>query len=264
MATSPELEPLGFGGVLDAGFGTLRRGYWFFVVAILVATVPTALIDVLLIPPMAAHATASVLAQDVVADGPLRLLVALVGVLQSGAVIVLAAQVYRKGQPDVGLAYRQALRRFLPLLFTDILLFLGTAFASIFLVVPGLFIGVRWSLAPYIVVTEPVGPFQALGKSWRLVKGFWWRVLGLFLVTFIIIFVLDLLIEAPFGGGLVALFHASGGLTSLGAVGAASTIAASVASVLVGAFPTAVMFVQYTDLRVRKEGIDLAEEPPAV
>lgn len=56
----------------------------------------------------------------------------------------------------------------------------------IFLIVPGLFLAVRFGLYPYFVVDQGQGPIQALKSSWRTVKGASWRVFGFWLATWLI------------------------------------------------------------------------------
>ncbi len=55
-----------------------------------------------------------------------------------------------------------------------------------------LFITVRWSLLVPVVVIEHRGPLDALGRSWRLVAGTSWRVLGYVIAFGVLLFVLGL------------------------------------------------------------------------
>ncbi|HEX6797764.1 MAG TPA: hypothetical protein VF116_08625 [Ktedonobacterales bacterium] len=44
-----------------------------------------------------------------------------------------------------------------------------------------LFFSTRLGLAPYAAATERIGPLRALGQSWRLTRGSFWRTLGIWL-----------------------------------------------------------------------------------
>ena len=56
---------------------------------------------------------------------------------------------------------------------------LGVLTTTVFAVI----IEIRWSLALPVVMLERLGPKASLGRSWRLVRGSAWRVLGITLVT---------------------------------------------------------------------------------
>ncbi len=60
-------------------------------------------------------------------------------------------------------------------------------FFSVFaLILPAIFIGVQWSLAPAALFIEEQGVFKALGRSWELVKDYWWVTFGLLILMTII------------------------------------------------------------------------------
>jgi len=50
--------------------------------------------------------------------------------------------------------------------------------ASIFLIIPGMIVGVYLSFSPYIFIMEGEKGMNALKRSWSLVKGNWWQVFG--------------------------------------------------------------------------------------
>ncbi|WP_051795114.1 hypothetical protein [Streptomyces sp. NRRL S-87] len=59
-------------------------------------------------------------------------------------------------------------------------------------------LGVKFSLAPAVVVMEKLGPVAALRRSSRLVKDSWWRIFGITLLTLAIAAVIGYLIQLPF------------------------------------------------------------------
>jgi len=112
----------------------------------------------------------------------------------------------------------------------------------------------RWMFVIPVVVLEHTGPLKALGRSWRLVRGSWWRVFGImFLVSLIVSFV-QLILRIPFqaGGAAVQLTGAS-----LGSV-IGSAIGLVIASAVTAPLKAGAVAVLYTDLRMRREGMDIA------
>ena len=59
----------------------------------------------------------------------------------------------------------------------------------ILLIIPGIFFLVRFSLGLYVLVDRDLGPIEALQRSWKIVRGCSWKVLGLILVCLLIDFV---------------------------------------------------------------------------
>lgn len=62
----------------------------------------------------------------------------------------------------------------------------------------GIWLWVQFTLAPAAVVFEGLGPFAALGRSVRLVKGCWWRVFGISLLGAIIAGAISWVLNLPF------------------------------------------------------------------
>jgi hypothetical protein len=120
---------------------------------------------------------------------------------------------------------------------------------------------VRWSLAVPVVMLESSGPLASLGRSWRLVRRSSWRVWWALVLAELIIGIAGGLIKAPFsvaGGftgvgtfGLTAQSHASGLALALSAVGGI------LASTLTAPLLAGIVVLLYTDLLMRREGMDI-------
>jgi hypothetical protein len=121
---------------------------------------------------------------------------------------------------------------------------------------------VMLSLATPAVVLERQGPARALARSWRLVRRSFWRVLGILLLAAIVVAVASFILQLPFSI-IGALAGASGGVFGLPAartltaviVGAVGTV---VAGALTRPISAGVTVLLYVDMRMRKEGLDLA------
>jgi hypothetical protein len=141
---------------------------------------------------------------------------------------------------------------------------------SIAALVLTIWIWVRLSLAVPAVVLEGTGPVMALRRSWELVQGSWWRVFGILLLAWLVVALISVVLQVPFiivrsvvGGG--------SGFTSVYSPGTTAAVAApSVLGVAIGAIGSiiaatctrpitaGVSVLLYTDMRMRKEGLDLA------
>jgi hypothetical protein len=127
-----------------------------------------------------------------------------------------------------------------------------------------LWLGVRLAMAPSAVVLERLGPARALARSWRLVSGSFWRVFGILLLAGIIVLVVGAVLQVPFSlaealaGGSAGVF----GVAGAGTRSVAAVIIAGVGTIVSGAVSrpvsAGVTVLLYLDLRMRKEGLDLA------
>ena len=135
---------------------------------------------------------------------------------------------------------------------------------------------VRFSMSAPVVVLERQGPTAALGRSWRLVRGSFWRVFGILLLTAIIVLIAASVLRLPFsiisgvfsGGSSVNPFGGAGFITT--AAGHPSLLAliiAAIGSIIAGAITqpvsAGVTVLLYVDLRMRREGLDLALQTAA-
>jgi hypothetical protein len=124
----------------------------------------------------------------------------------------------------------------------------------------GAYLYVRLSLAPCALVLEKVGLTDSLRRSWLLVKGDWWRVFGISLLTVVVAQFVALVIQVPFEllgyGSPGELFSGTGALSSRTLI--ASSIGSIIAATLVSPFTSGVRALLYVDRRMRAEGLDVA------
>jgi hypothetical protein len=130
--------------------------------------------------------------------------------------------------------------------------------ATVFAVI----VWVRWSLALPVVVLERTGPLRALGRSWRLARRSSWRLFWMFVATSLVVGIVNALIRIPFVVGAVFLAQAIGGSggSSAGEIVSAviSAIGVIAGSVVTAPVMSCVTVLLYADLRMRREGMDLA------
>ena len=63
---------------------------------------------------------------------------------------------------------------------------IAVSIASFFLLIPGIFLGIRLGLYPFAVVDTKAGPMAAISQSWEMTKGNFWNLLGFGIVAGVI------------------------------------------------------------------------------
>ncbi|HEX9682012.1 MAG TPA: glycerophosphoryl diester phosphodiesterase membrane domain-containing protein [Acidimicrobiales bacterium] len=112
-------------------------------------------------------------------------------------------------------------------------------------------VAARFMVVAPALVEERLGPWRAIRRSWRLVRGRVWSVVGVWLVSGLLASVLSTVLSGP--AQIVGL---AVGMDQWGwLLVAAGTI---VAQLVVTPFTAIVATLVYFDLRIRSEGFDLA------
>ncbi|THG30715.1 hypothetical protein [Naasia lichenicola] len=130
-------------------------------------------------------------------------------------------------------------------------------------IVLGVWLFVKFSITPSIIVLERSKALPAARRSWALTTGYFWRTLGAQLLTAAIIYLASYLISIPLGllqfVGLIIDPTGSSGAAI--AVIIVVYVLSTVVSLLIGTVgalvQAALVSLIYIDLRMRKEGLDL-------
>lgn len=234
---------LNVGGVLSQAFATLQSKLLFFVFTGLMLGVA----DLALAPAGGGAGP----------GGP----GVLIGILLSlavgaiGQILVVRATASPLGA-DAGAefvpAIQSALPKFLPVFLTALLVQLLVGLGSLFLVVPGVFLGVMLMVSTVACILEDRSPVEALKRSRELTRGNRWRVLGLVLIIFLLAVGLLLLVAIPTA--------AAGLVPGVGPL--VARLASAAAAGLFGVFVAILLTHAFLDLR-RLKG-DAAEPAPLV
>ena len=219
---------------------------------------------------------------------------ALAVVVLSGVLILAVSEAVLGRRPTIGQVWAKARPRILPLIGLSLLTALLTLLGSALLVGPGLallavsgeaaavalivgiplaivlaaLLYVRLAFAAPALLLENLGVIAAMRRSWRLVRGSWWRVLGVLLLTTIIASIANGLLQTPFSiiGAVIAAAVApgdAGGSTAaitpaVVITSVSGNIGTVIASTVTAPFSAAVTALLYIDLRIRREGLDVA------
>lgn len=127
-----------------------------------------------------------------------------------------------------------------------------------------LFFETRFSLAAAAMVLEGRGVSDSLRRSWRLVRGDSWRVLGILLLTYLIVGVLSGVLSMPFS--MVGLVIGTVGQGSIGAAvtaGLLMSVGGVLSSMISYPFQAGVNGLLYADRRMRAEAFDLVLQTAA-
>jgi hypothetical protein len=215
------LGPRSLGDILRDTFTIYGRNFWRFVAIVSIVMVPYAVVFSLFILLMPMYGE---LETEAFSSGmflfwiPIYLASFAASILMVGAVIHSVAQQHFNQPVSIGRAYSFAWRRLGDMLGAVILV--GLAIAGILLIIVGIptaihfavhggvgwmtelaiifmlifiaapaaiYLGITWSFVEQTALLEDCGPTSALSHSSALVKGSWWRVLGIVLLLILIV-----------------------------------------------------------------------------
>lgn len=122
----------------------------------------------------------------------------LVGPLVTAMVIHALLAVADGRRPQPGAAITSGLEAFRPIFLAVLIGAAGVILGFVVLILPGLWLFVRWYFAPQAVVVDGRRSVGALERSAELVTGSWWRVFGVIIAATIAVGIPGTLIEVPF------------------------------------------------------------------
>jgi len=291
------LRPLGIGELLDGAISSIRRNPAITLLIGAAVALVSQVLSVLAIYPFLPDAAAieedatfgevmSELSGFLSANLVVAILGWLAGVIATGMLTVLVSRQVIGRQSTLGDVWERSRPRLLrliglaaiqPIIFGLILLVgvapgIGLAFASTgagaaLAVIGGLaalvvvaYLYVSFAVAAPALMLEKQPVFRSLGRSRHLVRGKWWRVLGITLLASIITTFVAGIIGTPFqlvGGGFTVITdpNATGNPSLLGLM--IGAIGGVLGSMITLPFSAAITVLLYVDLRIRKEALDI-------
>jgi hypothetical protein len=262
MAIQPN-QPQGIGAVLDTAFQLYKAS----LAAVWPISLLLAIVDM---PPTLYRMFSGQPLPDVTGTPSIEMILSLLDPVSSGIGLIsgvlalwVMSALYLKQRAvgvdeplSVGDALLTALKRLGPVLGATILFVIAVAVGMMLLLVPGLILGVSLMMYVTLLLFENKGAVDSLTGSHKLVWGNWWRTSAILSVAFILILVIFVALSvvaaiiAPFAG--LALQDDT--MMALGS----ELIFNAAFNVFLMPFFTAVMIALYWDLKLRKEGGDLA------
>jgi uncharacterized membrane protein len=243
------LRPLSVGEILDTSFTLYRRHFGALATVSLVCT------GLPLVLRLFVEAAGGLFAHLTLALVYFLGLVVL-SLVATGATVFIVSESYL-GRP---LTAREALMRATPymgrILIASLLMAVVIGLGFLLIVFPGVILAVGLAVAiPAVVLESGQSASGALSRSWELTRGSRWRIFGLGITLFVLLYIPVVAI-----GGVMAMLIPSGATAGFGATSTATIVALAIGGVVqLFIYPLfyCVLTVTYYDLRVRKEGFDL-------
>jgi hypothetical protein len=237
------LQPLTTGQLLDKTFHLYRKHFLLFAG---IAVIPPGLYTLGSLVLQAGNTFAVI--------GGVLLLIGYIGALALGqaATSLAVADVYLGRPTGVGSAYRRVMGRTLRYLGIIIGVGLITILGFVFLIIPGVYFLITYSLAIVAAANEDLGWTKATNRSKELVKGSRGRIGLIFLLSFVVSYACAFAFTIP-ATMLVASMVESSPIMANAAVLVANLLATTLSTPigLIG------FTLAYYDARVRKEAFDL-------
>lgn len=245
--------PKGIGDILSTAFDLYQKNAAQLLIIAAIVVVPLTLVEAYLITEAIGSAESSISVNEATGEVSvgnglgrtilLTVVAALIGatisLLLTGALTRGAAGSLIGRPVDVGESYRFAFGRLGGLILLALLIALIVGIGFILLFVPGVIFLVFLSMAVPAFLVERRGVTDSMSRSWNLVKGSFWHVLGAIVVAYILIFVVS------------AILGAIGGESFVG-----TWITEAIAQIVTAPFYALVSVVLYVDLRARRESLD--------
>jgi hypothetical protein len=120
------------------------------------------------------------------------------------------------------------------------------------------------SFAPVLIVLERLPVFAAVGRSFALVRGSFWRVLGIRVLALLVASVVSFAVSVPFSlpGELLGVRADSAGAALAAAVLVA--VGGAIGQIITAPFTAGIVVLLYMDRRIRAEAFDLVLQTGAV
>jgi multisubunit Na+/H+ antiporter MnhG subunit len=249
------LRPLTTGQLLDRTFQTYRQ---HFVIFAGIASVPQVCLLVIQLTTLAAVGTVKPTNTGAILVAALfgvATLIAsiVVGAISTAATTFAVSDLHLEKPTTISSCFARVKGKVGRVIYTSIEYGLRVGFGFILLIVPGLYWSGKYGLAVPAVVLEDIKAKQAFKRSAELTQDSIGRIMTIYLLTWILVFV----IGAGFGVLLVmvapALSKAAGTVTSE----AVQHILTAIINTVVTPVMSIALTLAYYDQRVRKEAFDI-------
>lgn len=285
--SAARLHPLSIGEILDGTFTLYRRHFLPFFLTALIPFAPLALGYALLVNNGAIDP--AVATDPSAASGSLILILlgsTFGGVFALAALTHLVSRAFTGHEVSVGDGFAQGLRSTLPLIAAVIVAYLAMLIAFLGLTVisaliaivlafgkaAGVVVGAVLTVLVVIVgsffimtaffgvvpavVVERLGPFRAVGRSWRLARGARLRIVAVVVIAWIIMMLPTVGVMMAAGMGMALFDPSQTAAMSSGQIYLQQGIA-SITGALTFPFFAGCIVLLYYDRRIRTEGYDL-------
>jgi len=254
------LRPLEIGDLLDETFRMYRRHFLLFAGISVILSIPSAAssginyfsaFGSIFEPPTTSEPDTTLFLAGQLAQFVALGINALLLPFSYGAVIYAACESALGRPVTAGRVFTAIVRRYFPLLGFFLLIWV---MLIVFCLIPlWAWIWISWIAVVPMMFVENIGLGAAMGRSWRLVTGRWWRTFLIVLLVLLLTLVVQWALAAFF---VVPLFVLSFVLSNYLLLSLSATVSVIVGALVNPILQIAVVLV-YFDLRVRREALDL-------
>lgn len=250
----PLLREMRIGEMLDASIALYRKHFKLFAGIVALLMVPLSFLQEWIFQTLADDSAVSAVEPISDSAAVAVIIFALISFLfvvpfLTAAIAYATTSVYLGGNPTIGQTYRFALRRTHSILWLLLLMGIAVALGFIALIIPGIILYVRFAFGTSALVVEGSKGSKALSRSFRLAKGHFWKILGILILSWLV---------SQLAAGIIALPFTLGSAATDSAAFVIRGIGTALAAVITRPFAGIVIVLLYFDMRIRKEGFDLA------
>ncbi|CAJ1937778.1 unnamed protein product [Cylindrotheca closterium] len=181
--------------------------------------------------------------------GIFQLVCVVIASVMTGPLIRAIVDLYIGKQPNLKHCLKVGVMRAPTIFCTSFLSFFLVTFGMIFLMFPGLYIGVRLFFVGPIIIVEGLGIFASMKRSWDLIAGSWCYVFCTVIFCQIFLVMLNVVFTQ-----IILGIDATGALFSV-----YGTLASLVPGIIVNPIFSIVMTLMYLNMRIEKEGLNQNE-----
>jgi hypothetical protein len=243
------MRPRGLGDILSAAFEIYKNNASKLLMIVAIVVVPLTLISAVIVrilePPLTTTDVNGVPTLETRSFGIIlaaSLIGAAIAVIISAilqAATMRGAALATVGDPvDIEASYKWGLKRFGSVLLVAVLVGLAVGIGFILLIIPGIIFLTFLAVSIPALVIENRRGTDAMKRSWNLVSGNFWHVLGVIVVAFLITAVVSSVLRSIGGSNwfVAWIFNA-------------------IAQIITAPFSALVSVLLYLDLRARKEAL---------
>jgi hypothetical protein len=250
------LRPMTLGELLDRTFFLYRKHFILFVG--LIALPHLALLAVQLAAVVLGQQRVLTFSLTTIVMTLITMLVYLaVLAVSQGATVIAVSRLHLGREASISDAFASLEGRIVTISLLMVRVGLNIAVGLILLIVPGVLVALKWSLAIPVTVLEHTGMSASLSRSSVLTKGYRLRILAIYFLFVVLTYIFYSLWEIPLlvAGGLFSRRDLTAGVPAWTEI--AFPVGGFLTQSLVGPLLTIALSLAYYDQRVRKEAFDL-------
>jgi hypothetical protein len=261
MAIQPT-QPQGIGGVLDTTFQLYKSSIAALWPVCLLLSIVSSPPSIYLMMNGGGGGVGAAAAGEMLAamSDPVYWVIYVVSIAAAlwvvGAIYLKQHAIGTDQELSIGTALQASVGRIVPLFFMVILYFIALVVGFVLLVIPGFIVLISLMLATGLVMFENKGPVDSLIGSHKLVWGNWWRTLVVLTIGGILVSVIYFALALVVG--MITPFMGLGMDDFLMVTLVSGLLIGVLMNVLVTPFFSGLLIAMYWDLKLRKEGGDLA------